>query len=151
MYIPGELALMYNCPRAATVKCTASGVLWALDRATFRAILCSKQARCSPRTAARSPRPRHAPRAAHGSLSRAAHLCAGQASDEIYISHTCMHCISIPQASEDRELATFLGSVELLSSLTQAQLGRLSGVVTTLKFNGGEYVVRQGEVADSVF
>ena len=66
----GELALMYNCPRAATVKCTASGVLWALDRATFRTILCSKQ------------------------------------------------------ASEDRELATFLGSVQLLSSLTQAQLGR---------------------------
>ena len=96
-----------------------------------------------------SPQPPQQP--AHGSLSRAAHLCAGQASDEIYISHTCMHCISIPQASEDRELATFLGSVELLSSLTQAQLGRLSGVVTTLKFNGGEYVVRQGEVADSVF
>ena len=66
----GELALMYNCPRAATVKCTASGVLWALDRATFRTILCSKQ------------------------------------------------------ASEDRELATFLGSVQLLSSLTQAELGR---------------------------
>ena len=41
----GELALMYNCPRAATVKCTASGVLWALDRGTFRAILCSSQAR----------------------------------------------------------------------------------------------------------
>ena len=60
---------MYNCPRAATVKCTASGVLWALDRATFRTILCSKQ------------------------------------------------------ASEDRELATFLGSVQLLSSLTQAGLG----------------------------
>ena len=68
---PGELALMYNCPRAATVKCTASGVLWALDRATFRAILCSKQARRSPRTAHGSPRcsPRRAPRTA-ASLAR---------------------------------------------------------------------------------
>ena len=63
---PGELALMYNCPRAATVKCTASGVLWALDRATFRTLICSKQARRSPRTGHGSPRrsPRCSPRRA---------------------------------------------------------------------------------------
>jgi CRP-like cAMP-binding protein len=35
----GELALMYNAPRAATVRCTSSAVLWALDRVTFRRIL----------------------------------------------------------------------------------------------------------------
>lgn len=35
----GELALMYNCPRAATVKASAPSILWALDRATFRKIL----------------------------------------------------------------------------------------------------------------
>jgi hypothetical protein len=64
----GELALMYNCPRAATVKCTGSGTLWALDRSTFRAILCSSQ------------------------------------------------------ASGNAELQAFLGSVELLASLTQEQL-----------------------------
>ena len=28
----GELALLFNCPRAATVKCTKSGVLWAIGR-----------------------------------------------------------------------------------------------------------------------
>lgn len=32
----GELALLYNCPRAATVKSTQSSVLWVLDRITFR-------------------------------------------------------------------------------------------------------------------
>ena len=37
----GELALLYNCPRAATVKCTSSGVAWALDRMTFRHVLAS--------------------------------------------------------------------------------------------------------------
>jgi cAMP-dependent protein kinase regulator len=35
----GELALMYNAPRAASVVSTSRGVLWALDRITFRRIL----------------------------------------------------------------------------------------------------------------
>mgnify|MGYP001179919512 CR=1 FL=1 len=35
----GELALMYNCPRAATIRCTEAGAVWALDRGTFRGIL----------------------------------------------------------------------------------------------------------------
>lgn len=35
----GELALLYNMPRAATIKATSEGQLWALDRQTFRRIL----------------------------------------------------------------------------------------------------------------
>jgi cAMP-dependent protein kinase regulator len=35
----GELALMYNAPRAATIITTSDSVLWALDRVTFRTIL----------------------------------------------------------------------------------------------------------------
>ena len=35
----GELALMYNAPRAASVVSSSPGVLWALDRITFRKIL----------------------------------------------------------------------------------------------------------------
>jgi len=42
----GELALMYNAPRAATVRCiTNGGVLWAVDRSTFRHIICGCTAR----------------------------------------------------------------------------------------------------------
>ena len=37
----GELALMYNCPRAATIKCAKAGTLIALDRATFRSVRCA--------------------------------------------------------------------------------------------------------------
>jgi len=35
----GELALMYNTPRAATIKATSDCVLWVIDRTTYRGIL----------------------------------------------------------------------------------------------------------------
>merc|ERR1712048_211382 len=35
----GELALMYNAPRAATIVSTTPGSLWAMDRQTFRRIV----------------------------------------------------------------------------------------------------------------
>jgi len=35
----GELALLYNMPRAATIKAETVGQLWAMDRQTFRRIL----------------------------------------------------------------------------------------------------------------
>lgn len=34
----GELALMYNTPRAATVQCMKGGTLWGLDRESFRLV-----------------------------------------------------------------------------------------------------------------
>jgi len=35
----GELALLYNCPRAASVQATEEAMLWQLDRETFNAIV----------------------------------------------------------------------------------------------------------------
>lgn len=40
----GELALVYNCPRTATITCSQAGRLWALDRMTFRRLVARNQA-----------------------------------------------------------------------------------------------------------
>lgn len=41
----GELALMYNCPRNATIVAQSAGILWALDQAVFRRIVVGAAAR----------------------------------------------------------------------------------------------------------
>ncbi|XP_036433677.1 cAMP-dependent protein kinase type II-beta regulatory subunit-like [Colossoma macropomum] len=41
----GELALMYNTPRAATIIATSAGALWCLDRMTFRRIIVRNNAK----------------------------------------------------------------------------------------------------------
>jgi len=35
----GELALLYNSPRAATIMCKTAGILWALERKAFRHVM----------------------------------------------------------------------------------------------------------------
>ena len=46
----GELALMYSKPRAATVTAVKDGVLWAMDRRSFRSILMKSSAVSLTRT-----------------------------------------------------------------------------------------------------
>nr|XP_057911306.1 protein kinase, cAMP-dependent, regulatory, type II, alpha, B [Doryrhamphus excisus] len=41
----GELALMYNTPRAATIVATEAGALWGLDRATFHRLIVKNNAK----------------------------------------------------------------------------------------------------------
>ena len=46
----GELALMYSKPRAATVKALTDGILWAIDRRSFRQILKTSSSKYMLRT-----------------------------------------------------------------------------------------------------
>ena len=71
----GELALLYNAPRAATVLCEEDGVLWALERKAFRCVPSPRRPSAavdsSRRTRHAHPTSRHAgrvpPRPPHAS------------------------------------------------------------------------------------
>jgi len=93
----GELALMYNCPRAASVVCRTPGSCWALDQATFRAIL--------------------------------------MAANKTALDST----------------ASFLKSVSILSPLTDAQRDALGTVLEEIVYKPKQTIVREGDVADSLF
>jgi len=93
----GELALLYNSPRAATVKCSESGVLWALERKKFR------------------------------------------------------HVMIRGAAATMQSAANFLKSVELLSPLSDEQRSQLGNVMEEIRVPDGQYIVKMGEQADSMF
>ena len=91
----GELALMHARPRAANVVARSDGVLWKIDRKTFRSVLM--------------------------------------------------------RSSEDSLLRT-LRSVQVLTSLTAAQLRRLASVLSEVTFPPEHKIFTQGEpVTDAAF
>ena len=53
----GELALMYNTPRAASVVATSEAVLWAMDRETFRTVILQRMPAQPPLAADPTPTP----------------------------------------------------------------------------------------------
>lgn len=87
----GDLALIYNAKRAATIVATTSCTLWSLDLRTFRRMLATAS---SSQTMAR---------------------------------------------------IEFLRRVPLLKNLTNEQISKLSGALTSQSFAYGEYIIRQGE------
>ena len=93
----GELALIYNSPRAASVVATAACKLWTLDLRTFRYILATTSS-----------------------------------------SKMVVRC-------------EFLKKCSFLDPLTNEQISKLAGALETVNFEDGDYIVRQGDVADSFF
>eukprot|EP00947_MAST-08B_sp_MAST-8B-sp1_P002669 g2669.t1 len=94
----GELALLYDAPRAATVSATSAGSrVWALDRVTFKSILCrSTKAKASLHTG-------------------------------------------------------FLKEVEILQCLNDVEVLRLADALTSVTFEPGQPIIREGEEGGTFF
>lgn len=93
----GELALLYNAPRAATITARTRSVLWVLDRNCFNHIVKDSAVRRRDRY------------------------------DE------------------------FLRNVPILSDMDPYERSQLADALKTVVYEGGDYVIREGEVGDSFY
>ncbi|RHY87303.1 hypothetical protein DYB37_004957 [Aphanomyces astaci] len=152
----GELALLYNCPRAATVTTTDSGVLWALDRVTFRWIVarnaedqldeCKKFLRNVPEYSwpqdgeyfGERALMTHEPRAANVTAETdvVAFALDRQAFDEILGS--------LREVIDRNMSMRVIQSVPILKSLLPSSLATLFAALTAKTFNDGERVITEG-------
>mmetsp|Transcript_11420 Transcript_11420/g.26393 ORF Transcript_11420/g.26393 Transcript_11420/m.26393 type:complete len:626 (-) Transcript_11420:181-2058(-) len=93
----GELALMYNCKRAATVRATSNAKVWALDRQSFRMMLCTAE------------------------------------------------------NTRARQYEGFLENVDIFKHLTKFELAQVSDLLTSELFEGGEEIVKQGDMGNCFY
>lgn len=93
----GELALLYNAPRAATITARTRAVLWVLDRNCFN------------------------------------------------------HIVKDSAMRRRERYEEFLKNVPLLSDMDPYERSQLADALKTTVFEGGDYVIREGEMGDSFY
>ncbi|OEH74288.1 cyclic nucleotide-binding domain-containing protein [Cyclospora cayetanensis] len=113
----GELALLYNAPRAATVKSAEDCKLWRLDRDTFNAIV---------KDAATKKREMY----------------------DAFLSKVFVDLIKSAAVHVQNLLVQFKFEVRLLESMSTYDRIKLADALRTEEYQGGEFIVRQGEPGD---
>jgi cAMP-dependent protein kinase regulator len=113
----GELALMYNCPRAASVHARTAGTLFALHHDVFHHIL---------RSSAQDRR------AQYDTVS-ASNVHALQ----------CIHTPALTGPEVWLLCGQFLQRVPILRALTAEERGKIADVLVQTSFQQGDYIIRQ--------
>ena len=124
----GELALMYNCPRAATVRCANDGALWAIDRRAYQHIM---------------------RRAGKGGRD-----VALSALSLVYDGHIATRpCLlsTTRQLRSSANTSPLLAQVPALAELTDEQREDLAGSLEEIKVAPGDVIVQPGDEADALY
>ena len=143
----GELAMMYNCPRAATVACSKAGKLWGLGRTTYEKVTTETVAhKCAQHR--RDTRPTQHTRPAFRRLA-ACHLVQARMRHGLraLLAVTGMMRNLSPYRRMDSK-SQFLRSVELLSMLSEMEREALADLLDERSYESGEYLWKPGEPAD---
>lgn len=121
----GELALMYNCPRAASVRASRNCHMWALGRSAFRALLASA--------------------AASGAVQRVNFL---RVRDRGLLS-LLLAAFSTKTCPVTR-LSRLLQNVPLLEPLGNQQVSHVAEALELERYKAGDTIIRQGDHGDRV-
>ncbi len=119
----GEISLMYDSPRSATVAATTDAVVWVLDRAVFR---CAHRRRGQRPGSGSGRRPRT--RGARSDLGAPPRCCWGCAR---------RHFVREVQENQVSQVELFLNSVPILSPLTKEERMRLVDALEEVTYPAG--------------
>eukprot|EP00933_Yihiella_yeosuensis_P031729 TRINITY_DN25317_c0_g1_i1.p1 TRINITY_DN25317_c0_g1~~TRINITY_DN25317_c0_g1_i1.p1 ORF type:complete len:1227 (-),score=332.98 TRINITY_DN25317_c0_g1_i1:209-3592(-) len=163
----GELALLYGCPRAASVDAKAKCTLWELDRETFKAI-CYEAASKAPAPAYEgfhapgagggdsSPKDPHPPESENKSFNRQKTRRREGVSAEALSADdgTWTPPVHEKSAEEREQLSTIIrtsrdGKLHMLfGTVSDAIFEKIVDAMFAKSFKAGEHAIEQGAVGD---
>jgi CRP-like cAMP-binding protein/HEAT repeat protein len=136
----GEMALLDERPRFASVVIEADAILLRVEQARFKQLLTSKPgiAGALMRTLDKRIRKTQA-----GRVSIAPPSASNRMSHALVMDNSDLHRI-VP-------IVSFLGQVDLFKGLPMTSLTRLAGIVQEVSYSSGEELFKQGEIGDSLY
>jgi cAMP-dependent protein kinase regulator len=128
----GELALMYNAPRSATVVCDGSAKLWALDRSSFQGIMRVTESGRNSTVGIPS-----------------AHISVAMPRGRLFPSamHLALSVLNLVYF----QVSEFLRQIDLFSGLSKQDLSNIVDAVKERSYKDGEYMFRQGDPGEDFF
>uniref|UniRef100_A0A914DM57 cGMP-dependent protein kinase n=1 Tax=Acrobeloides nanus TaxID=290746 RepID=A0A914DM57_9BILA len=135
--VMGELAILYNCTRTASIQAISDMVLWVLDRSVFQMITM------------RLGMERHSQLM---NFLQKASIFENLSEDRISLDRSVFQMITMRLGMERHsQLMNFLQKASIFENLSEDRISKMADVMDQDYYAGGHYILRQGEKGDTFF